>query len=68
VGCSACISGKFKAATGSALCTDCPPNTYSGLTAQVSNATCTLCYDNSISPAGSDTIDDCSCSAGYEFS
>jgi hypothetical protein len=27
-----------------------------------------LCYDNSISPSGSDTIDDCSCSAGYEFS
>jgi len=67
-GCSACIAGKFKSNTGSELCTDCAANTYSGLTAQVSNATCTACYDNSISPAGSDTIDDCSCSAGFEFS
>jgi hypothetical protein len=67
-GCSACAVGKFKSSTGSDLCTDCPENTYSGLTAQVSNATCTACYDNSISPPGSVTIGDCSCSAGYEFS
>jgi hypothetical protein len=68
LGCAACIAGKFKGSTGSELCTNCPANTYSGLTAQVSNATCTACYDYSISPPGSDTIDDCSCSAGYEFS
>jgi hypothetical protein len=29
---------------------------------------CTRCYDNSVSPAGSDAMDDCTCSAGYEFS
>ena len=68
VGCSGCSVGKFKPTTGPDACTDCPANTYSGLTAQKSNATCTLCYENSISPAGSDTIDDCSCSAGFEFS
>ena len=68
LGCAACIAGKFKGSTGSEVCTNCPANTYSGLTAQVSNATCTECYANSISPPGSDTIDDCSCSAGYEFS
>jgi hypothetical protein len=68
IGCSGCTVGKFKATTGADACTDCRANTYSGLTAQKSNATCTPCYDNSISPAGSDHIDDCSCSAGFEFS
>ena len=67
-GCSGCTVGKFKPTTGPDACTDCPANTYSGLTAQKSNATCTPCYENSISLPGSDTIDDCSCSAGFEFS
>ena len=67
-GCSGCTVGKFKPTTGPDACTDCPENTYSGLTAQKSNATCTPCYENSISLPGSDTIDDCSCSAGFEFS
>lgn len=66
--CSACTPGTFKNTLGSASCTNCPANTYSGLTAQASSATCTPCYDNSISPPGSDSIDDCSCSAGFEFS
>ena len=68
VGCSGCAVGKFKPTTGPDACTDCPANYYSGLTAQKSNATCTPCYENSISLPGSDTIDDCSCSAGFEFS
>ena len=68
VSCSGCIAGKFKPTTGPDACTDCPANYYSGLTAQKSNATCTACYDNSISPPGSDHIDDCSCSSGFEFS
>jgi len=67
-GCAACIAGKFKASSGPALCTDCKANTYSDLAAQTSNATCTPCYDNSVSLAGSDHIDDCSCAAGFEFS
>jgi hypothetical protein len=66
--CSACTAGKFKSTLGSVACTNCPANYYSGLTAQKSNATCTRCYDNSISLPGSDMIDDCSCSAGFEFS
>ena len=66
--CAACIAGKFKPSTGADACTDCPANYYSGLTARTSNATCTRCYDNSISLPGSDMIDDCSCSAGFEFS
>ena len=67
-GCAACIAGKFKASTGTSACTNCWANSYSGLTAQTSNATCTPCYDNSVSPPGSDHIDDCSCAAGFEFS
>jgi hypothetical protein len=67
-GCAACAAGKFKPSTGADACTNCPANHYSGLTAQRSNETCTRCYDNSVSPAGSDHIDDCSCAAGFEFS
>ena len=67
-GCAACVAGKFKPSTGADACTNCPANSYSGLMAQRSNTTCTPCYDNSVSLAGSDHIDDCSCSAGFEFS
>ena len=68
VSCGACTAGTFKDTLGSAACTNCPANTYSGLTAQRSNATCTKCYDNSVALAGSTTIDACGCSAGFEFS
>ncbi len=66
--CDACPVGTFKDTLGSAACTNCNANTYSGRTAQKNNATCTPCYENSVSLPGSDTIDDCSCSAGFEFS
>jgi hypothetical protein len=66
--CFACTAGTFKDTLGSAACTNCPANHYSGLTAQPSNATCTPCYKDSVSLAGSDNIDDCSCAAGFEFS
>jgi hypothetical protein len=65
--CRYCKAGTFKNTLGSAACTNCPADHYSGLTAQRSNATCTPCYLNSVSPAGNDHIDDCSCSAGFEF-
>ena len=65
--CLACPAGTFKDTLGSAACTSCPANSYSGLTAQRSNATCTPCYKDSVSDAGSDHIDDCRCSAGFEF-
>jgi hypothetical protein len=66
--CGACTAGTFKDTLGSAACTNCPADTYSGLPAQKSNATCTPCYQNSIALSGSDSIDDCGCSAGFEFS
>jgi hypothetical protein len=65
--CGACIAGTFKDTLGSAACTNCPANYYSGLTARTSNATCTPCYENSVSPAGSVSMDACNCVAGYEF-
>ncbi len=66
--CDACPAGKFKSTTGSGACTNCPPDTYSGQTGARNASVCTRCYDNSVSPAGSDAMDDCTCSAGYEFS
>ena len=68
VTCISCTAGTFKDTLGSAACTNCPANYYSGLTAQRSNATCTPCYENSVSPAGSVSMDACNCVAGYEFS
>jgi hypothetical protein len=68
VSCSACTAGTFKDTLGSAECTNCPANHYSGLTAQRSNATYTPCYKDSVSAPGNDNIDDCSCAAGFEFS
>ena len=67
VSCSECSAGTFKDTLGSAACTNCPAKHYSSRTAQRSNTTCTPCYDNSESLAGSDSIDDCGCSAGFEF-
>ncbi len=66
--CAECTAGTFKDTLGSAACTNCPANYYSGLTVRTSNATCTPCYENSVSLPGSDAIDDCNCAAGYEFS
>ena len=65
--CISCTAGTFKDTVGSAACTTCPANYYSGLTARTSNATCTSCYENSVAPAGSVSMDACSCVAGYEF-
>ena len=65
--CLACTAGTFKDTVGLAACTNCPANYYSGLTARTSNATCTPCYENSVAPAGSVSMDACSCVAGYEF-
>ena len=66
--CGACTAGKFKSTTGPGTCTDCPANMYSGQTGAMNASVCTPCFDNSVSDVGSDAIDDCSCSSGYEFS
>ncbi len=65
--CNPCTAGTFKDTIGPAACTNCPANSYSGLTARTSNTTCTPCYDNSVAPAGSVSMDACNCVAGYEF-
>lgn len=65
--CLACTAGTFKDTLGSAACTNCPADTYSGVTAARNSSVCTQCYNNAIAPAGSDNIYDCGCSSGYEF-
>lgn len=65
--CLACTAGTYKDTLGSAACTNCPANTYSGMSAARNVSVCTQCYTNSIAPAGSDDIYDCGCSSGYEF-
>lgn len=67
ISCSACTAGTFKDTLGSAACTNCPADTYSGVTAARNSSVCTQCYNNAIAPAGSDNIYDCGCSSGYEF-
>ena len=66
--CGSCAAAKFKSTIGPEACTNCAANTYSSRTAQTNASTCFPCFDNSVSAAGSDAIDDCSCSSGYEFS
>lgn len=56
--CVACESGKFKATTGSAACTDCPANTDSP--AQSDHVTDCTCVAPFSGPAGGP----CSCAAG----
>jgi hypothetical protein len=46
--CTACVSGKYKVLTGSALCTDCGAETYS----TTASSTCSTCPSNSNWPAG----------------
>ena len=62
--CNACEAGSYKGTTGSQPCTLCAENTYSTTVAAVS-ADCTACPVNSISGAGSGSIVQCYCIAGY---
>ena len=66
--CQYCIAGKFKTENGSALCTECPLDTYSNQIARTFESDCDYCYDNSQSALGSDSFDDCKCSVGYTSS
>ena len=67
--CTRCAPGKFKSPDMLfEPCTNCAANTYSSRTARTNASTCIPCFDNSVSAAGSDSIDDCSCSSGFEFS
>jgi hypothetical protein len=41
--CTACVAGKYKIATGSAVCADCAANTFSSVTGATSSAVCASC-------------------------
>ena len=62
--CTACEAGSYKATTGALPCTFCAENTFSTTVAAVS-ADCAACPANSVSVAGSGSIDLCFCNAGY---
>ncbi len=66
--CQFCIAGKFKTNNGSALCTNCPVDTFSDQTARTLVSDCEDCYDNSEALSGSDSFDKCKCSVGYTSS
>jgi hypothetical protein len=66
--CQYCIAGKFKTNNGSALCTNCPVDTFSEETALILQSDCVDCYSNSESASGSNSFDNCKCSVGYTSS
>jgi hypothetical protein len=63
--CTACLSGKFKILSGSSACIDCLTGKYSTTASATSSDVCTNCPAWSNSPAGSNSIDNCICWAGY---
>ena len=65
VGCRACSAGFFKQVNGSDACLACPPGKYNTLKASLSEKACSACLNSSYSPAGSDSLTDCICNAGY---
>jgi hypothetical protein len=67
ISCIGCIAGTYKDTLGSAACTNCPADTYSDAIAARNASTCTRCYNNAFTAAGSASIMDCGCSSGYEF-
>lgn len=53
--CSSCLAGKFSAQSGQSVCIMCQEDTYSSAGA----STCVSCPVGLVSPAGSDSKDDC---------
>jgi hypothetical protein len=64
--CVACKAGKFKDEIGYFACEDCEANTYVSTEASHSSTQCQRCFDDSRSPAGSDSLEDCLCIGGFE--
>ena len=64
-GCQACEVGTFKAANGSAGCSDCPAGKYSSFIAAGTESSCAACPAGSNSPAASWAADKCLCNVGY---
>ena len=66
--CVSCTTGTYKNSTGSAGCTACPYNTFSGEFSAVSITTCSVCPENTATLYdGRSSIQDCVCIAGYKL-
>ena len=63
--CTRCARGSYKATNGSDACTLCVPGKFLSDTGARSEVECFKCPTDSMSPAGSHTVADCVCSAGY---
>ena len=63
-GCTECVAGKFKIASGSAACTSCVAGKYSSTVGAAANI-CQACPPNSNAPAASDEPTDCQCNADW---
>jgi hypothetical protein len=63
--CVHCLPGKFKEDYGSAVCSDCPVDTYSTQFAAEFQSDCQDCAAKTEAPRGSDSRDDCKCHVGY---
>ena len=62
--CIACTPGKYKEAAGSAVCDSCRAGKYSDQIRANTSLACVACPENSVSPDGSDQVEDCLCNAG----
>lgn len=68
--CISCQQGTWSNVTGAnnrSTCSKCPANTYSSTVGASSLSTCLACMPNSVSQPGSQSIDQCVCSAGFYF-
>ena len=63
--CTACVPGKYKDITGSQLCFDCFPGTYTTSIGASSSGLCQFCPTNSNSPSGSSILAACTCNTGF---
>ena len=62
--CTACGAGEYKTRVGDGSCLMCAAGTYSSAIA--ATASCMSCPQNSMSPVGSKSLEDCVCDIGYE--
>ena len=63
--CTACVAGKYKTSSGSAVCTNCGAGKYSTSTGATLEAACLACPSNSNSASGSAAQSSCACNAGF---
>lgn len=66
--CTQCQAGKYKESVSNLACTDCGVGTYSAAVGALNRTTCLQCLDtraHSSSAAGSTSLADCKCDAGY---